>query len=74
MAEAYERSDGRVVVEEAVVVKERPKALLIQSYAVEGEFWVPKSAVHDDSEVWRAGQEAGDLVVEAWAVKGKGVV
>ena len=29
------------------------------------EKWVPKSVIHDDSEIWKAGQ-AGRLVVLGW--------
>jgi len=29
------------------------------------ELWIPKSVVHDDSEVWKHGDE-GKLVVKAW--------
>lgn len=29
------------------------------------ELWIPKSVVHDDSEVWKGGQD-GDVVVFTW--------
>lgn len=35
--------------------------------------WIPKSVVHDDSEVWKEGQE-GDLVVKLWFAEKKGWV
>lgn len=37
-----------------------------------GQFWFPKSAVHDDSEVWQPGQ-TGTLVVLEWIAKAKGL-
>lgn len=51
--------------EDAEVVHATPKAILVE---VEGEeLWVPKSVIHDDSEVY--GQTApgpGDLLVKEW--------
>lgn len=36
-------------------------------------FWVPKSVVHDDSEVWKDGDK-GDLVVKQWWAEKEGRV
>jgi hypothetical protein len=33
--------------------------------------WFPKSQIHDDSEVWREGQE-GELVVTEWFAEQRG--
>ena len=38
-----------------------------------GEQWIPKSQIHDDSEIWKEGQE-GELVVTEWYAKQKGWV
>lgn len=35
-------------------------------------FWVPKSVIHDDSEIWdKVGQE-GKLIVQAWFAEKEG--
>lgn len=34
--------------------------------------WIPKSAIHDDSEIWKLGQEPGELVIEDWLAESKG--
>jgi hypothetical protein len=49
---------------DAQVIRETDKALLVD---LDGsEVWVPKSVVHDDSEVWSAENAVGDLVVKYW--------
>lgn len=50
---------------------ETPDAVLFAIDGV-GAVWVPKSAVHDNSEVWKRGQEPGALVVKPWFAKKKG--
>ena len=37
-----------------------------------GVMWIPKSQIHDDSEVWKRGQEPGMLVVTQWLAERKG--
>jgi len=55
---------------------ERPKAILV---AMPDEFellvdrWIPKSVIHDDSEVYRAGT-SGKVVVLAWWAHAQGIV
>lgn len=52
--------------------KETEKALLVESRALpDGEAWVPKSVVSDDSEVFGKGHE-GVLVVKSWFAKKEG--
>lgn len=55
MEETYEAGTARPI-------KETEKALLVHLDGV-GETWVPKWAIHDDSEVWKEDQEPGELVV-----------
>jgi hypothetical protein len=33
--------------------------------------WIPKSAIHDNSEVWKMGQD-GELVVHGWLAEKNG--
>jgi hypothetical protein len=35
--------------------------------------WIPQSQIHDDSEVWRAG-DTGQLVLTRWIAEQKGFV
>ena len=45
-------------------IRETAKSILLRDLC-DKEFWVPKSIVHDDSEVWKLGDE-GKLVVKTW--------
>lgn len=50
-------------------IRESDKALLVR---VEDEgLWIPKSQIHDDSEVWKEGQEV-DFFVSEWFAEQKG--
>jgi hypothetical protein len=52
-------------------VRESTKAVL---FNVEGEeMRVPKSAIHDESEVWEDGQPPGELVVLLWWAERRGL-
>jgi len=56
----------------AKVVKETDFALLVSLDADDGrEYWVPKSQIHDDSEVFKEGQ-VGDIIVSSWYAEQKG--
>ncbi len=57
-----------VSIENVTCLKETDKALLVEHEGV--ETWVPKSQVHDDSEVYQEGQ-AGTLVVSLWLAEEK---
>lgn len=59
-----DESDYPVSVGETTVIRETEKAILV---TVDGEqTWVPKSVIHDDSEVWSRKNGEGQLVVKAW--------
>lgn len=45
------------------------KALLV--VCADGEVWIPKSVIHDDSEVYEEGH-AGKLVVKRWWAEQRG--
>lgn len=57
----------------AECVKEGTRALLFSIDDL-GEKWVPKSQIHENSEVWEFGQEPGELVVTEWWAEKKGWV
>lgn len=51
-------------------IRETDKALLVMDE--EGiETWLPKSQIHDDSEVWKVNQK-GELIVSQWYAEQKG--
>lgn len=55
---------------QAETIRETPKAILVE---VEGEeFWIPKSQIDDESEVWQDDQE-GELVIPLWLAEEKGL-
>lgn len=58
--------------EDCTAMKETDKALLID---IDGEeYWVPKSAIHDDSEVYDNDEhDTGKLVVHLWWAESKGL-
>lgn len=48
-----------------VCIAETDKAILVNVPDEDKEVWVPKSMVHDDSEVYAKGHR-GELVVKSW--------
>lgn len=56
--------------EEARCTAATPQAVLVEQEDL-GEVWIPKSCVHDDSEVWEPGH-AGRLVVKSWFAEKQG--
>lgn len=65
------KDDGLVTFEEVSVTMERDKSLCCR---IDGDdVWVPKSLIHDNSEVYKMGSE-GELVVPEWWAIEKGLV
>jgi hypothetical protein len=56
---------------EGKALRETEKALLVSLESGE-EKWLPKSQIHDDSEVWEVGQ-SGDVVVKKWFAEKEGL-
>lgn len=52
------------VTVKATALKQTAKALLVR--VGEKEAWVPKSVIHDDSEVYEAASGEGKLIVQGW--------
>lgn len=46
----------------------KPGALLIK-FETGRETWIPRSVIHDNSEVWKEGQDGEVTVVAWWAEK-----
>ena len=56
---------------DAEALRETDKALLCN---IEGEeVWVPKSLIHDDSEVYSMKANAGTLIVPLWWARKQGL-
>lgn len=45
------------------IILERQKAVLVKSDVFDREVWIPKSQIHDDSEVYDINSPEGDLLV-----------
>jgi len=59
-----------IEISDVEVKKETEKALLVE---IEGEeFWIPKSLIHDDSEV-HSEDDKGTLVVPEWFAEKEGL-
>jgi len=58
---------------EAVCIKEGDQALLVE---IDGEeYWIPKSQIHDDSEVFDDKKnDRGTLVITEWIAEKKGLL
>lgn len=55
-----------------IVLRDSGKALLVAVDDIGVEpVWIPKSVIHDDSEVWKEGQD-GEVVVCEWFAEEKG--
>lgn len=69
---AFREKDATATFKDVVCKKETGKALLV---VIEGEeYWMPKTHVHPDSEVYDDSEHAeGTLVVSEWIAKQKGL-
>lgn len=61
-------ADNGVSIGDARVVRETDRALLVDLDSGERK-WIPKSVVHDDSEVYELETEGDLVVLEWWAEK-----
>ena len=59
---------------QARVIKDSGKALLVEAEELDTEEWIPKSQIHDDSEIYEDGQEPGELIVSIWLARERGWV
>jgi len=61
---------------EGVVIKHTVKALLISLDDLGESRWIPRSVIHEDSEVWspEPGEASGEVVVEHWWASKEGLV
>ena len=54
-------------------IAETEKAVLVRCVDWKEDMWIPKSQIHDDSEVYGEGHE-GKLVITQWIAERKGLV
>lgn len=77
MAAAYTDDDGAAIIDRAECISETRAALLVRFADPPRStvtIWIPKSVVHDDSEVFDAGRNArGRLVLLAWWAEREGL-
>lgn len=60
-----------IEIGEAEAIRETEKALLVLRETGD-EVWIPKSVIHDDSEVYQEGDD-GKLVVAEWFAEQEGL-
>lgn len=60
------RADVGVNVGECKAKRFTEKAILIVVVDTKEEVWVPRSQIHDDSEVFDEDNREGNLVVSSW--------
>ena len=53
------------------VISHTDKALLVKMDDDDAEYWIPKSQIHDDSEVFEVNHK-GLLVVSTWFAEARG--
>jgi hypothetical protein len=58
-------------IEDAVCVAETDKAIRVTAPIFDAPQWIPKSVVHDNSEVWKLDQ-TGTLIVREWFAEKQG--
>ena len=54
------------------VLRQTPKAILVEIPDCDEALWIPQSQVDDESEVWEEGQE-GTLIISQWIAQEKGL-
>lgn len=70
---AISKTDG-VNLGRAQAIAGTEKALRVQLESEDDPRWIPKSQIHDDSEVYDCGDNAsGDLIVRRWFAEKEGL-
>jgi hypothetical protein len=65
-------AEKKFEIDDAVAIKETDSAILVEADLFDEEQWIPKSQIHDDSEVFDAGDNSdGTLVVKEWFARKK---
>lgn len=70
-AKPFDDGDDKITVEGATAIGESERALLVEFG--DQRTWVPKSCIHDDSEVFDTKEHGqGKLIVKGWFARGPG--
>jgi hypothetical protein len=69
----YDESSYPCPIGRVVPKKETEKALLVMTEDLD-DVWIPKSVIHEDSEVWNMKSEPGTMVVKLWWADKYGLV
>jgi len=71
---AIAKTDG-VNLGQAQAIAGTEKALRVQLESEDTARWIPRSQIHDDSEVYDLGNNAtGDLVIKRWFAEKEGLI
>lgn len=66
--------DSPVSLGDGEVLQEREKALLVSLLDLDVERWIPKSVLHDNSEVYDGEENSeGEVIVKAWWAEKEGL-
>ncbi len=65
--------DQSVSLGQAKIIKTADKEIRVILDSDGKAYWIPESVVHDDSEVFRGCEGAGDLVVKSWWAEKEGL-
>ncbi len=63
-------SDSKHEIQDCKAIGATEKAVLVET-PDHGKVWIPRSQIHDDSEVYEKGHD-GSLVVTAWYARKQG--
>ena len=58
----------------AKIIKETNSAIQVELEDPPGVHWIPKSVVHDNSEVWETVGTTGDLIIQEWFAEKEGFI
>lgn len=65
--------EKHVSFDDCVCKRDSEKAILVDGPELPPQIWIPKSQIHEDSEVFERDTE-GKLIVTLWLAKEKGLV
>jgi hypothetical protein len=64
--QSRESEYAKVSLGKAKIIASTDRAIRVILDSDGKAYWIPESVVHDDSEVFRGCDGAGDLVVQSW--------
>lgn len=61
------------LIENASIKIETEEAILVEAEDFDEDTWIPQSQVHEDSEIWKEGQN-GALILKDWIAGKLGLI